>query len=294
MMFNEVEFMDPSSRGQALWGSSTFFRIRTKGATRRAFGKTPERRFDSIVPAGDWARARNEAIACLPDGWASFNGVERAITYATAPLQAGQLSRWGPKGALPDQARQTLVDNLKFAAAGWSEPGTLSRTDQHPDIRASSLSTRSRRSTSSRTPEAHIWLQYDIYHMQIMEGDLGPTIEKTSPHRALSARRQPVDTSPDRRNQLSLPVRSSTAGDTTASSVASTADDDDGAVSAGSNVSIMEGKELDMSRVGCIDWASWEGDGRSSGAGGHELFVYARRSVPKSSSPRRRGLQVEP
>jgi hydroxypyruvate isomerase len=85
------------------------------------------------------------------------------------------------------------VSNLKFAAAKLESAGIrlliepintrdipgfyLNHTAQAIDVIAS-------------VGSDNLWLQYDIYHMQIMEGDLAPTIEK---HRARIAHLQLAD-----------------------------------------------------------------------------------------------------
>eukprot|EP01034_Spumella_vulgaris_P028132 gene28132-34944_t len=71
------------------------------------------------LPAGDWVGGER-GVACLPDRTAEFRyGVEEAIRYAR-PLGVRQLRCLA--GLLlpdlaPDLARQTLVSNLRYAAA---------------------------------------------------------------------------------------------------------------------------------------------------------------------------------
>ncbi len=133
------------------------------------------------LPAGDWD-AGERGIACLPDRVDEFRaGVERAIEYAGA-LGVPQLNCLA--GKLPadaDAARRTLVDNLRWAAPrlaahgirllvepinGYDIPGfALQRSAQAIEL-------------MDAVGDANVYLQYDIYHMQRMEGELAATLER--------------------------------------------------------------------------------------------------------------------
>ena len=135
------------------------------------------------LPAGDWA-AGERGIACHPDRVEEFRaGVDKAIAYATTlgVKQVNCLAGIKPAGVSEADARRTLVDNLKFAAPKLKAAGIrlliepintfdipgffLSRTQQALDIIAD-------------TGSDNVFVQYDIYHMQRMEGELAKTIEK--------------------------------------------------------------------------------------------------------------------
>jgi hydroxypyruvate isomerase len=133
------------------------------------------------LPAGDWA-AGERGIACHPDRVGEFqDGVGKAIEYARA-LGCGQVNCLA--GLCPDapeeRQRAAFVSNLKFAALKLKEAGIklliepintidipgfyLNRSSQALDI-------------IGEVGADNLYLQYDIYHMQIMEGDLARTIE---------------------------------------------------------------------------------------------------------------------
>lgn len=133
------------------------------------------------LPAGDWA-AGERGIACHPDRVNEFReGVDRAIEYATALgcKQVNCLAGIAPDGVSAGKLRETFVGNLQFAAAKLDRaqirlliepvntrdiPGFyLCRSAQALEIIAAVASD-------------NLWLQYDIYHMQVMEGDLATTI----------------------------------------------------------------------------------------------------------------------
>jgi hydroxypyruvate isomerase len=135
------------------------------------------------LPAGDWD-AGERGIACHPDRVEEFRaGVTKAIEYA-AYLNVGQLNCLAGKAPLGVDGKliqETFVGNLKFAAEQLKReniklliepintfdiPGFyLSRTQQAIDI-------------MDQVGSDNLYLQYDIYHAQRMEGELANTIQK--------------------------------------------------------------------------------------------------------------------
>ena len=134
------------------------------------------------LPAGDWGKGER-GIACHPDRVGEFqDGVGKAIEYATA-LDCKQLNCLA--GILPeapeDRQRAAFVSNLKFAALKLKEAGIklLIEPINTRDIPGFYLTRSSQALEIIREVGAdNLFLQYDIYHMQIMEGDLARTIEK--------------------------------------------------------------------------------------------------------------------
>jgi len=138
------------------------------------------------LPAGDWA-AGERGIACHPDRVGEFqDGVGTAIDYAQALgcKQINCLAGIAPAGVDREEVRGTFVANLRFAAeklgaAGiklliepintYDIPGFwLSRTQQALDV-------------IRDTGSPNLFVQYDIYHMQRMEGELANTIKAHLP-----------------------------------------------------------------------------------------------------------------
>ncbi len=135
------------------------------------------------LPAGDWA-AGERGIAIFPDRVDEFrDGVLRAIDYATALdcHQVNCLVGVAPAGADVSELNEVLVKNLRFAANVLARerirlliepintldiPGFfLSGTEQAVQI-------------ISDVRSDNLFVQYDIYHMQVMEGDLARTLQK--------------------------------------------------------------------------------------------------------------------
>jgi len=134
------------------------------------------------LPAGDWAKGER-GIACHPDRLGEFReGVALAIDYARALRcpQVNCLAGIAPNGVAPDKVRATFVENLRYAAEQlkaarirlliepintFDIPGFyLSRTAQALDLIA-------------EVGSDNLYVQYDVYHMQRMEGELAATIK---------------------------------------------------------------------------------------------------------------------
>ncbi|SFU75937.1 hydroxypyruvate isomerase [Halomonas korlensis] len=135
------------------------------------------------LPAGDWG-AGERGIACHPNRVTEFReGVDRAIEYATALgcQQVNCLAGITPEGVSDDEARATLIDNLRYAADKLEAAGILLIAEpiNTRDIPGFFLNrTEQALAIFDEVASSNLKLQYDIYHMQVMEGDLAPTIEK--------------------------------------------------------------------------------------------------------------------
>lgn len=138
------------------------------------------------LPAGNW-EAGERGIACDPRRQGEFReGVDRALEYART-LGVGQLNCLvgkAPSDVSEDVVRQTVVENLQFAAKKLKQEGLrlLVEPINTFDIPGFYL---------NRTVQAagllvevgadNAYIQYDIYHAQRMEGELTATIEKYLP-----------------------------------------------------------------------------------------------------------------
>jgi hydroxypyruvate isomerase len=138
------------------------------------------------LPAGDWD-AGERGIACLPERVSEFReGVGRAIEYAKAlgVPQLNCLAGKAPAGADPQHLHDTLVANLRYAARELQQHGIKLLTEpiNTYDIPGFFLS-RSAQAVAvmDEVGSPNLYLQYDIYHMQRMEGELAATMEKLLP-----------------------------------------------------------------------------------------------------------------
>lgn len=135
------------------------------------------------LPAGDFSKG-DRGIACLPGREKEFReGLERGIEYAKA-VNCPRLNCLAGL-APPDRSHfEVLVENVRFAARKLGAAGLqltlepintrtvpgffLSRSAQAIDV-------------LNAAGEGNAFLQYDFFHMQIMEGDLATSVERLLP-----------------------------------------------------------------------------------------------------------------
>ena len=135
------------------------------------------------LPAGDWD-AGERGIACVPERVAEFrSGVAQAIDYASAlgVPQLNCLAGKSPVGADPKLLHDTLLNNLQYAASELKKAGIklLIEPINTFDIPGFYLSkTEQGIAILDAVAADNAFLQYDIYHAQRMEGELGNTIQK--------------------------------------------------------------------------------------------------------------------
>ncbi|WP_254275594.1 hydroxypyruvate isomerase [Halomonas sp. 3H] len=186
MLFTEVEFLDrfAAAARAGFQGVEYLFPYDYPAETLKA--RLDDNGLTQVLfnlPAGDWA-AGERGIACHPERVEEFReGVERAIAYARVlgNTQVNCLAGIQPQGVSDDEARQTLIENLRFAAGKLADAGILLIAEpiNTRDIPGFFLNrTEQALAIFDEVGSDNLKLQYDIYHMQIMEGDLAPTIEK--------------------------------------------------------------------------------------------------------------------
>jgi hydroxypyruvate isomerase len=130
------------------------------------------------LPPGDWD-AGERGIACLPSRTDEFKkGLELAMQYAVA-LQVPQINCLA--GLLPSDlseslAMDTLLENLDFAAnqlASINVKLVFEAINSQIDMPGFFIDTLEKSQHVLRTlNNPNIGFQFDLYHMQIMHGDL--------------------------------------------------------------------------------------------------------------------------
>ena len=135
------------------------------------------------LPAGD-LDAGERGIACHPDRMSEFrDAVPQAIGYAKV-LDVGQLNCLvgkAPAGVADDLLRKTVVQNLRYAAAELQKADLklLIEPINTFDIPGFYLSgTAQTVSILDEVGADNAFVQYDIYHMQRMEGELAATLQQ--------------------------------------------------------------------------------------------------------------------
>jgi hydroxypyruvate isomerase len=186
MLFNELEFLARFEAAAAAGFRGVEYLFPYPFAKERLADELGTHRLTQVLhnlPAGDWA-AGERGIACLPGRTGEFqDGVGKAIEYARALgcKQVNCLAGIAPTEASVDRARRTFVDNLEFAANALSAANIrlLIEPINTRDIPRFFLSgTKQAIAIMDEVASPNLFLQYDVYHMQIMEGDLAPTIQR--------------------------------------------------------------------------------------------------------------------
>ncbi|AHB06252.1 hydroxypyruvate isomerase [Pandoraea pnomenusa] len=185
MLFNEVPFLDRFKAAAAAGFRGVEFLFPYAFHRDQIADKLNQYQLDLVLhnlPAGNWD-AGERGIAIFPDRVAEFrDGVGEAITYAKA-LGVKQLNCLvGKQGAdLSTQtAQETLVGNLRFAADALKAEGIrlLVEPINTFDIPGFFVNrTKQALEIFDAVGSDNLFLQYDIYHMQRMEGELAKTIE---------------------------------------------------------------------------------------------------------------------
>ncbi|MEN9419366.1 MAG: hydroxypyruvate isomerase [Pseudomonadota bacterium] len=138
------------------------------------------------LPAGNW-EAGERGIACLPDRIAEFrDGVAQAIEYAQAlgVAQLNCLAGKAPAGVPDALVRRTIVENLRYAADALGRCGLklLVEPINTYDMPGFYLCRSSQAiELLDEVGASNAFLQYDLYHMQRMEGELAATLQRLLP-----------------------------------------------------------------------------------------------------------------
>jgi hydroxypyruvate isomerase len=186
MLFNEVPFMERFALAKTAGFKAVEFLFPyafDPQAIKSALDNNSLKLVLHNLPAGDWD-AGERGIACLPDRVAEFRaGVAKAIEYA-AILGVPQLNCLAgkvPAGSDPQALHDTFVANLQYAAGELKKAGLrlLIEPINTFDIPGFYLSkTEQGIAILDAVGADNAFLQYDIYHAQRMEGELGNTIQK--------------------------------------------------------------------------------------------------------------------
>jgi hydroxypyruvate isomerase len=190
MMFNEVPFLDRFAAAADAGFSAVEFLFPYEHPAETVAGRAKEAGVEVVLfntPAGNWA-AGERGIGCVPGRESEFRqGVEKALTYAqhlgTRRIHA--MAGIVPNGADPAACRATLIENLKLAAERTTGAGItlLLEAINTRDIPGFVVSTQKDSYSICQAVNAgNLKLQMDLYHMQVMEGDLATKLRLYMPH----------------------------------------------------------------------------------------------------------------
>ncbi len=186
MLYNEVPFLDRFALARKAGFDAVEFLFPYAFPAAEIRRRLDEHRLQLVLhnlPAGNWDGGER-GIACLPDRTEEFrSGVGQGVEYAKA-LGVGQLNCLvgkTPAGIDDATLRRTLVANLRYAAAELGKAGlkllvepinTFDIPGFHLNRSAQTLA------VLDEVGADNAYLQYDIYHMQRMEGELAATMQK--------------------------------------------------------------------------------------------------------------------
>ena len=185
MLWNELDFMDRFAAAARAGFQGVEYLFPYDYDKQRLAGELKKLNLAQVLhnlPAGNWAQGER-GIGCHADRVREFQeGVDRAIDYATALgcKQVNCLAGIRPAHRDPNDARETFIRNLQYAAPRLKAAGIklLIEAINTRDIPGFFLTTtRQALDIIKAVGSDNLFVQYDIYHMQIMEGDLARTIE---------------------------------------------------------------------------------------------------------------------
>ena len=186
MMFNEVSFLERFGAAARAGFHAVEFLFPYDYPADQIKAELDDHKLELVLfnmPAGNWS-AGDRGLACDPASVQHLrDGVNTAVGYARVlgcrqiHLMAGIRPRGATEGAMYD----TYLANVQFAAA------ELARHDMTLLLEA--INTRDMPGFYLNTSHqafdlmdaagaSNVRFQYDVYHMQIMEGDLATTLKK--------------------------------------------------------------------------------------------------------------------
>ncbi|MCO6059006.1 hydroxypyruvate isomerase [Pseudomonas sp. MOB-449] len=185
MLFTEVDFLDRFAAAAQAGFSGVEYLFPYDFPVEEIRARLDANNLEQVLfnlPAGDWGKGER-GIACHPDRVEEFRaGVGKAIAYAKVlgNTQVNCLAGITPQGFDPFVVENTFLNNLEYAADELEAVGIklVMEAINTRDIPGFYLNnTKQALAIREKVGSANLFLQYDIYHMQIMEGDLARTVE---------------------------------------------------------------------------------------------------------------------
>jgi hydroxypyruvate isomerase len=184
MLFNEVDFLARFEKAAKAGFKGIEYLFPYEWGKDQLINKLGESSLIQVLynlPAGNWS-AGERGIACIPGRETEFQeGVGKAIDYAKALgcFQINCLVGLTPQNVPVEKIRATLINNLRFAAKALDNEGIRLLIEPLNDRDMPGfylVHTADALQIIKEVGHPNLWLQYDVYHMQIMEGNLTKTI----------------------------------------------------------------------------------------------------------------------
>ncbi len=186
MMFTDTDFLSRFERAAASGFTGVEFMFPYDFDKHEIVEKLQKYKLQVVLhnlPAGNWDDGER-GLACLPDRVQEFqDSVGQAIEYAKA-LKCPRLNCMAgltPKNYTVEEIRQTYIDNLRFAAFALDNEGLRLMIEpiNHIDMPGFHLNyTGQALDIIKEVGHTNLYLQYDIYHAQMLEGNLTQTIRE--------------------------------------------------------------------------------------------------------------------
>jgi hydroxypyruvate isomerase len=186
MMFTEVPFLDRFQAAAAAGFPGVEFLFPYEYTPEEVASKAKAAGTEIVLfnmPAGNWG-AGERGITGLPGREAEFReGVEKALLYAEhlGVPRLHAMAGIAPAGADAAACRATLIANLKYAAAKLAEKNItlLLEAINTRDMPGFIVSTqKDSHAICEAVGAPNLKMQMDLYHMQVMEGDLATTLKR--------------------------------------------------------------------------------------------------------------------
>ena len=189
MLFNEVDFLDRFSRAKQCGFEGVEFLFPYAFEANEILDKLEENQLEMVLfnlPPGNFQNG-DRGLAVDPKRKGEFqDSVGRAIEYAKV-LNCSKLHCMA--GLTPDEFEantltENYISNIQFAADACKPHNIdiLIEAINTRDIPGYFLNYSSQAlDVLSKVNRPNTYFQYDIYHMQVMEGDLIPTIQRILP-----------------------------------------------------------------------------------------------------------------
>ena len=190
MMFNEVPFLERFETAARAGFSAVEFLFPYEYSPEQVAGTAKAAGVQIVLfnmPPGNWA-AGERGLTGLPGREQEFrDNVTKAVTYAKAlgVPRIHAMAGVAPAGADMAACKATLIANLKFAAAELAKHDLtlLLEAINTRDIPGFLVNTQKESYAICEAVGApNMKMQMDLYHMQVMEGDLATSLTKYAPH----------------------------------------------------------------------------------------------------------------
>ena len=189
MMYNEVPFLDRFAAAAEAGFKGVEYLFPYEFPVEAIAERLREHNLENVIfnlSPGNWG-AGERGITCIPGREAEFReSVEKAIPYAVGLKSKRVHAMAGivPAGADPAAVEATYIANLRHAAVKLATYGVtlLIEAINTRDMPGFYLNTQAQsHAVCAKVNAPNIKMQLDLYHMQIMEGDLTMKLRKYAP-----------------------------------------------------------------------------------------------------------------